>query len=123
MACTVSVPRAPVNWRFSMITATSGTTIRVFGAALAGSVMLRCPAWADPALLDPRVAGRRAGPGVEPARGQCQLGPSTACPGSVTARLGIRDEALAGPAASVISPVPSSPAASALGRITGDPPE
>ena len=29
MACTVSVPRAPVNWRFSMITATSGTTIRV----------------------------------------------------------------------------------------------
>ena len=123
MACTVSVPRAPVNWRFSMITATSGTTIRVFGAALAGSAIVRCPAWVIrpwsirevPDAARARVSNRH-----EDAASWAR---STVCPGSVTARPGIRDEALAGPAASVISPVPSSPAASALGRITGEPPE
>ena len=45
------------------------------------------------------------------------------CPGSVTARAGMRDEALTPPAVSVMIPVLSRPALSALGRITGEPPE
>ena len=48
---------------------------------------------------------------------------SEPCPGSTTARDGTLDEALTPPAVSVMMPLLRTPAVSALGRITGDPPE
>ena len=48
---------------------------------------------------------------------------SEPCAGSTTDRAWTLDEAPTAPAVSVTIPVPRTPAASALGRITGDPPE
>ena len=48
---------------------------------------------------------------------------SEPCAGSTMDRAGIRDEALTAPAESVMIPVCRIPAVSALGRITGEPPE
>ena len=123
MACTVSVPPPPVNWWFSMITATPGTTIRVFGAALAGSVIVRCPAWVIRPWSIREVPDASRALVSNRHEDEASRARSAVCPGSVTTRPGTFDEALAGPAASVIRSVSSSPAASALGRITGEPPE
>jgi hypothetical protein len=111
-----------VYCRLKMGTATPGITSLVFGAALAGSFMVRAPGrviWPPVMTLcevttrvfrlnthDDEAAAARKEP----------------CPGSVTARAGIRDEALTPPAASVMIPVLSRPAEFTLGRTTGEPP-
>src|ERR1700681_4163798 len=106
-----------------MITASPGMTMRVFGAALAGRMTGRLPGlvtrppvtWPCPVTTpvfrlkehDDETAAARSEPRA----------------GSTTDRAGIRDDALTAPAESVMIPVCRSPALSALGMITGEPPE
>jgi hypothetical protein len=106
-----------------MSTATPGITTLVFGAALAGSFIVREPG----RVIRPPVIALC--PVTTPVfRLNAQDDETAAAlkepaPGSVTSRAGIRDEALTPSAVSVMIPVLTMPAVSKLGRTTGEPPE
>ena len=114
------MPPAPVNWQLTTITADPGMTTLVFGAAVAGSRMIR-PARTTPPVTPavPVTAGdfppNRHDDDTARAR-------SVTCPGRASTTPGSWDDALTAPARSVTTPVLSRPAASTFGRTTGEPP-
>src|SRR6266567_5641706 len=106
-----------------MMTATPGTTMRVFAAALAGRVIGFPPGRVSrpPVTLVCAVTAlvfrwNEHDEDTPEARSEC-------CPGSTTDGAVTFDAALTAPAESVMMPVCRIPAVSALGRMTGDPPE
>ena len=95
----------------------------MFGAGLGGRAIVWPPGlviWPPVMLLDPVTTPVFR---LNEHDDDTAAARSEPCPGSATARAGILDEALTAPAVSVMIPGAQMPAVSALGRITGEPPE